>query len=365
MGLATSCRRLAAVSVTPPVGFAAAIVLAGVVSLSAQESPWSVERVLTDALGFTAGQLAALRRGDAVTVAIAGNLERELVIAGAVHIQAPAERTVDLVRDIERFESGARFLSRKRVSDPPSLADFAAFRVTPADFAALRQCRPGRCEVKLDRDALSGLAGIDWSAADAEARTNTLVRQWTLDQLDRYRAAGNRASIVYADRTPPVVAAQEFAEMVTGSAPLGAVAADLPHVLLRYPDSRPPGTEDFFFWSVSDLGLKPVFRLSHVVIRHLDAAAGPRHVIATRLLYANHYFNAGLEVRALFDDPARPGRAHVLVTLNQARLDGLTGLLGRVAKSRVRAASRDALVTALRTAKQRAEAGQTPVGLDD
>lgn len=109
---------------------------------------------------------------------------------------------------------------------------------------------------------------------------------------------------------------------------------------------------------MSDLGLKPVFRLSHVVIRHLEAAAGPRHVIATRLLYANHYFNAGLEVRALFDDPARPGRAHVLVTLNHARLDGLTGLLGRVARARVRAASRDALLTSLRTAKQRAEARQ-------
>ncbi len=344
---------------------AAACAYLGVLSLSAQAPPPSVERLLTGVLGFTAGQLAALRRGEAVTVAIAGSLERELVIAGAVHIEAPAERTVDLVRDIERFESGARFLSRKRVSDPPSVADFAAFRLTPADLAALPQCRPGRCAVKLDRDAFPAFAAIDWAAADAAAHANALVRQRALGYLDTYRAAGNRASVVYGDRMPPVVVAQEFAEMVAGSAPLGAVAGDLPRFLLQYPDNRPPGTEDFFFWSVSDLGLKPVFRLNHVVIRHLDGSAGPRQVIATRLLYANHYFNAGLEVRALFDDPARPGRAHVLVTLNQARLDGLTGLLGRVAKSRVRAASRDALVTALRTAKQRAEAGPPPVALDN
>lgn len=353
-------------SATPSVTIAAACAYLGVVSLSAQAPPPSVERLLTGTLGFTASQLTALRRGDAVTVAIAGSLERELVIAGAVHIEAPAERTVDLVRDIERFESGARFLSRKRMGDPPSVDDFAAFRLAPGDLAALRQCRPGRCEVKLDRDAFPALAAIDWRAADAAERANALVRQRVLGHLDRYRAEGNRASVVYGDRVPAVVAAQEFAEMVTGSAPLGAVAGDLPYFLLQYPEHRPAGTEDFFFWSVSDLGLKPVFRLSHVVIRHLDGAAGPRHVMATRLLYANHYFNAGLEVRALFDDPARPGRAHVLVILNQARLDGLTGLLGRVAKARVRAASRDALLTALRTAKQRAEARQTaPVGLGD
>jgi hypothetical protein len=354
------------VSGTPSVTTAAACAFLGVVSLSAQAPLPTVERLLTDPLGFTASQLTALRRGEAVTVAIAGSLERELVIAGAVHIEAPAERTVDLVRDIERFESGARFLSRKRVSDPPNVEDFAAFRLTPADLAALRQCRPGRCNVKLDQDAFPALAAIDWRAADAAARANALVRQRVLGYLDRYRAEGNRASVVYSDRIHPVVAEQEFAEMVTASAALGAVAGDLAHFLLQYPQHRPPGTEDFFFWSVSDLGLKPVFRLSHVVIRHLDGVAGLRHVIATKLLYANHYFNTGLEVRALFDDPARPGRAHVLVTLDHARLDGLTGPLGRLAKARVRAASRDALLTSLRSAKQRGEARQTvPSGPDD
>lgn len=210
--------------------------------------------------------------------------------------------------------------------------------------------------MKLDHDALAAFAAIDWTAADAGARANLLLRERALGYLSAYRAGGNRASIVYHDREPSVVAAAEFAEMVTRSAPLGAVAGELPDVLLQYPDGQPPGAENFFFWSVSDLGLKPVFRLNHAVVHRRDATQGPRYVMATRLLYATHYFNAGLEVRALFDDAARPGRAHVLVTLNHARLDGLTGFLGRVAKARVRAASRDALSTALRTTKQRAEA---------
>lgn len=240
MSLRDQCRRLELVSGTPSVTTAAAVAFLGVVSLSAHTPPPSVERVLTGTLGFTAGQLTALRRGEAVTVAIPGSLDRELAIAGAVHIEAPAERTVDLVRDIERFESGARFLSRKRVSDPPSVEDFAAYRLTPADLAALRQCRPGRCDVKLDRDAFPALAKIDWAAADAAARANALVRQRALGYLDAYRAGGNRASVVYSHRSPPVVVAQEFAEMVTGSAPLALWPAICPTSCCSTPNAVRP-----------------------------------------------------------------------------------------------------------------------------
>lgn len=353
--LGRACHRLGLVSAPLSVTVAAMAVLAGV-SVSRQAAHTPVERLLADVLGFSAAQLTSLRRGNAVTTAIPGAVEREVVIAGAVRIEAPAERTVALVRDVERFESGARFLSRARVSDPPAIDDFAGFRLTAEDLTALRRCRLGRCDVKLDRDAVAAFAAIDWNAADAGARASALLRERALGYLSAYRAGGNRASLVYHDREPPVVVAAEFAEMVTRSTALGAVAGELPQVLLRYPDGQPPDAESFFFWSMSDLGLKPVFRLNHVVVHRRDAMEGPRYVMATRLLYATHYFNAGLEVRALFDDAARPGRAHVLVTLNHARLDGLTGLLGRVAKARVRAASRDALSTALHTTKRRAEA---------
>lgn len=274
-----------------PVTLTAVAVLAGA-SVSTQTPAPAVERLLVDVLGFSAAQLTSFRRGDAVTTAMPGALDREIVIAGAVRIETPAERTVGLVRDIEHFESGARFLSRTRVSDPPSLGDFAGFSLTPEDLAALRRCRPGRCEVKLDRDGFAAVAAIDWSAADAGARANAVLRERTLGVLSAYRAGGNGASIVYHDRESPVVVATEFAEMVTRSAALGAVSGDLPQVLLRYPEGQPPDAESFFFWSVSDLGLKPVFRLNHVVVHRRDATPGPRYVMATRLLYATHYFNA-------------------------------------------------------------------------
>lgn len=333
----------------------AGVALAGSAVPRAQATPPYLERLLTETLGFTTSQVAALRRGDAVTTTLPGGVDRELVMAGAIRIQAPMEATVDIVRDIERFESGARFLARKRLSEPPRLEDFSRFHLTSGDVAALRRCRPGRCDIKLDQDAFSDVVAIDWAGADAAERATALVRRRALAYVEAYRQRGQDAAFVYRDREPPVVAAHEFADMVTRSAALGTLARDLMDVLLRYPGGRPPDADEIFYWSVSDLGLKPVFRVQHVVIRQLVASAPMRYVMATRLLYADHYFNTGLEVRALIDDPAPAGGGHILVTLSLARLDGITGLLGRVARFKVRVASRDALATAMRATRDRAE----------
>ena len=332
----------------------AGVALAAIATPRAQGPRPFLEQLLTGTLGFTTSQLTALRRGDAVTAPLPGSVDRELVMAGAIRIQAPVDRTVAIVRDIERFESGARFLARKRLSEPPRLEDFGRFHLTADDVAALRRCRPGRCDIKLDQGVFPAVSALDWTGADAPERASALLRRRALDHVEAYRQRGRHAAFVYHDRQRPVVATHEFADMVTRSTALGTLAGDLMDVLLHYPGGRPPDADEIFYWSVSDLGLKPVFRVHHVVIRQLAPAANLRYVMATRLLYADHYFNSGLDVRALIDDPA-PGGAHILVTLSLARLDGITGLLGRVARIKVRAASRDALATAMRATRDRAE----------
>lgn len=337
------------------VAMASGVVLGGGAMPGAQARPF-LDRLLGDGLGLSAAQLADVRRGEPVTTVLPGSVDRELVLAGAIRIEAPVDRTMAVMRDIERFESGVRFLVRQRLSNPPRPEDFARFALTAGDLAALRRCRPGRCDVKLDVEAFPAVAAIDWAAADAPERANVLLRSRALAYVEGYRQRGAGAAFVYRDRERPVVAAQEFADMVTRSPPLGLLARELSAALVEYPVARPPGADDVFYWSVSDLGLKPVFRVQHVGLLHPDAPSALREVMATRLLYANHYFNSALDVRALVDDPAQPGRAHILVTVSLARLDGISGLLGRVARRRVREASREALTTTMLAARNRAEA---------
>ena len=230
-----------------------------------------------------ARQIAAVEQGQAVAVLLPGAVDREVVVAGAVRIDAPAERTVALARDIERLESGPG-VQTKRLSDPPRLEDFAAFSVTPEDVAALRTCRSGRCDVKLGQAALDSVARIDWRSPTAIQDVHALARRTALDYVDAYRRGGNQELAIYRDTERPLFIAQEFSDMVARTSQLPDGLPELARLLLAYPSgSRPAAFEDLFYWSVAGFGLKPVFRLNHVLI--VRPSAGPtRYAIATKQL---------------------------------------------------------------------------------
>lgn len=322
---------------------------------ASQTAPTDVDRLLAAAYGATPADLVQLHQGRPIVTVLPSAVDREVVVAGAVRIDAPAERTLDAVRHIERLERGGGFLQTRRLSEPPVLEDFAQYHVTTEDVAALRECRPGRCAVKVGLDDYPRLASIDWTAADVGEQVDRLARRAALDYVAAYRRGGNRALAVYADASRPLFVAQEFADMVQRANQLQGPLADLATVFLEYPTVTMPAYDEFFYWSVADFGLKPVFRLNHVMMLPVAYPRGARFAVATKQLYANHYFHTGLEVRALVDD-ARGSAAHYLVVLNVARSDGLTGLFGGMVKGKVEAASRDGLRRALVATKAKSEA---------
>ncbi len=66
--------------------------------------------------------------------------------------------------------------------------------------------------------------------------------------------------------------------------------------------------------------MKPTIRVSHLTIRE-----GPQEtVVASKMLYATHYFWTGLELRVLMPDESR-GPGFWFVTVNRSRADGLSG----------------------------------------
>lgn len=327
-----------------------------VASLPAQSSRTALEAVLRGSLGLQSAQIVAINRGEAVTVALPATLDREILVSGAVRIQAPAERTVSLLRDIDRLGPDPNVRQAKRISEPPRPDDFAAFALTDDDVAALRHCRPGACDVNLGPRGFAALARVDWANSNAAEHVRALARQTAFDYLQAYRSGGNQALAVYTDRDRPLFVEQEFSDMVKRTSRLPEMLPELSAYLLGHPSTpRPSGTEDFYYWSEADFGLKPVFRINFVVMHQPAVANGLRYAIATKQLYANHYFHTALELRLVFEDVQQPGRAHYLLILSMARSDGLTGLFGGVVKSRVRTVSRAALQRSLLSIKRLAE----------
>jgi hypothetical protein len=175
-----------------------------------------------------------------------------------------------------------------------------------------------------------------------------------------YRKGGNPKLAVYLDSERPRSVAREFDEMI-GRADLWPDAlTPLARYFRGYPTApRPRLTRDFFYWSLAEFGLKPVFRINHVVVHATGRTSGPLHLVAVRQLYASHYFHTALEVRAVVSDGRPSGKGVYLVMLNMARSDGLTGVLGGlVVRPRATSGSRDGLERALTAIKRMAEAGR-------
>ena len=315
-----------------------------------------LEQVLRGRFGMSTAQVAAVRQGRPVAVALPAGADREIQVGGAVHVSASADRLAALLQDVERLESGEGFLHTRRLSDPPRVSDFRELHLPAEDIADLRACRPGRCEVKLGQGAFDRLAQIDWEARDVSARVNELARSTALDYIEAYRKGGNAELAIYVDSKRPTWIATEFTQLVAGARLWPGLLRPLEEFLLGYPATAPPaGASDFFYWSMADFGLKPVIRLNHVVVFPTGQTDGLRQVVAVKQLYASHYFHTALELRAVVadDDPAVGGST--IVILNMARSDGLTGLFGGLVKSKARAGSREGLERALAAIRRMAE----------
>ena len=178
----------------------------------------SIDTLLRTHFRFTAAQVAEVQRGRAVSVSLPGSIDREMVAAGAVRIDAPAERLLEVLRDIQKFESGGGFLKTVRISDPPRAADFAELTLPPEDIADLRTCRPGDCDVKLGERAFDQLASVDRHAGRRRrADCSSSCGSMALEAVEAYRKRGTAALAVMLDESPSRQVAVEFEQMLAGT----------------------------------------------------------------------------------------------------------------------------------------------------
>lgn len=320
--------------------------------------PPRLERYLNDVVKLDRAQRAALLAGSPVTKLLDADDRKEVAVFGAIWINAPMQAYVEAVKDIENFEKGRGFLVTRRISSPPRLEDFADLRLNDGDLKDLRTCKVGDCEIKLSEESLRRVqAEIDWNAPDAPEAASRLLRQIALEYVNGYLEAGNERLSVYRDRSRPTFVAREFRAMIDS---MPALATHMPQVrryLLEYPKVTIPGATSFLYWQETEFGLKPTIRISHVTISESPEAT----VVASKMLYASHYFWTGLELRVLLPDPAR-GQGFWLVTVNRSRSDGLAGFTGMLVRGRVKSGAQEGLLAALRGTKERLETQRQPTG---
>ena len=313
---------------------------------------------LTEDAHATLAEREALLAGNPLIKLLDADPTKEIAVLGAVWVNAPRGRYVEQMKNVEQFERGRAFRVTKRISDPPTADDFAALTISDQDFEDLKDCKIGDCVLKLDADGVQTLRDqVDWSKPTAKADATALFRRLALQYVSGYREGGNARLGIHRDRERPTFVANEFCSMVERLPRLDAELPELRRFLLEYPNATLANSTDFLYWQETQFGLKPTVRISHLVIQDRS----DQTVVASKMLYASHYFWTALELRVLLPDPAR-GSGFWLVTVNRGRSDGLSGFTGRVIRGRVRSEIEDGMRAAIAATKTRLEsdAHRTP-----
>jgi hypothetical protein len=316
--------------------------------------PARLDDYLTGTVRLTQVERAHLLAGAPVAKLLDADESKEVAVFGAVWVDAPMGRYVGLVKDIEKFERGGGFKVTRRISATPRPEDFAELRLPDEDVADLRTCRIGNCNVKLDERALGRFQSeIDWSAADCRTAVDSLMRRLALTYVTGYLEGGDERLAVYRDRSRPTFVAREFREMIDRTPELSAYMPDLRRYLVGFPKTTIPDSTSFLYWQETQFGLKPTIRISHLTIRE-----APDHVVvASKMLYASHYFWTALELRVLLPDPSR-GPGFWFVSIYRGRADGLSGFTGRFVRRQVQSEAQNGALMGLKVMTQTLEGGR-------
>ena len=299
-----------------------------VAPLPGQQTPAPLVRFLRQSIGLDTAQVAAVERGAAVVKVLDTKNQRDVAVFGIITIDVPRATYIGHLQD---FPSSLRTPTRARFgifSDPAIAEDVQGLVLDPDDVSELKDCQPNDCKIKLSATEMKRLREeIDWSGEDALAQVNTYARHRLLEYVTAYRARGDTAMVVY-DNRGNVRASSAFAALLSESPYVYEYIPSFHNYLATYPRGNLDGLTEVLFWSEDRLPrLKPILSVTHLAV-YAPPELPMLTLVAGKQIYANHYFEAGLDLTTVVDRPtagANPGI--YLMLLRRSRFDDLpTGL---------------------------------------
>jgi hypothetical protein len=272
-------------------------------------------------------------------------------VVGAVRVRAPRERIVARYRDVSNLARSQMVLQLGTFSSPAVADDLRTLSFEEYDLASVRECAPGDCPVRLPASSLSRFQqGVNWQAADWREQTSNVWRQVLVDYVTAYRATGDRALAEYHNKEDPLRMRDEFTILFRESEMVELFAPQFTRYLQQYPRVTLKGTEDVVYWSKENFGIRPVLSVSHLTTY---LPPGSRQAfVATKQIYATHYFDAGLAVTLVLDDG---NGGYYLVSMSRIRTRSLTSFFRGFVRSTVQNRSRDGVEKMLRSTKAAVE----------
>jgi hypothetical protein len=315
------------------------------------QRPPQLTRFLEQSIGFDAQQLAAVERGEPVVKVLETHDRRDVALFGIITVPLAREQYVRALRD---FPTSLRTPNRTQLgtfSDPAIERDVAAVTISSRDVSEMKDCKPGDCVVKLPATDMQRIhEQTDWSAPDVQAQLSAYARHRLVEYVTDYRRRGDSAMAMYDDRGNVTVHSSEsFAAQLAESPYVYQTVPSLQSYLANYPrGSLPAGAAEIIFWSEDVLPrLRPILSVTHLVA-YTPPELPDMTLLAAKQIYANHYFEAAVDLTAAVD---RGAASVYVVVLRRYRFDNLPGGILNI-RGKAIGALRDQLAADLKRQQQ-------------
>jgi hypothetical protein len=320
----------------------------------AQNSAVEFHKSLAARVSLTEADFIELGRGEPVTKLLSAQDKRDVVVAGMVPLRAPAEVFLESFRESMTRKNNPAILEIGSFGSSPTLEDLQALTFEERDLEDLKTCVVGDCSVKLSALMIDRLRReVDWDAPDYQLQATRLLKLMLIDYVRDYLARGDVALIEYSDKQTTVRLADEQRDLLAALSHNSLT--DIAQYLKSYPNAEPPGVEHALVWSKIKFGLKPVLAINHITIYQREQKDGRKILIASKQIYANHYFDSSLALTAYLSVAgANPGS--YLYYENRSRVDGLGGLFGKMKRGMIENRALDGVNAILRQSQLSLEA---------
>jgi hypothetical protein len=329
--------------------------VAGLVTAEIPRAP-ELQAFLRKELAFTPLELSALDAGQTIVRLPKTADTREVAAFAVMRLNVPQEFFLHKMRDIANFKKSENVLQIGRFSDPPRLEDLAGLTLDTSEIDTIHRCRPRKCDLKLAAAFIERFRKeVNWSSPGYQDRASALMREMLLEYVRGYLTGGNSALGEYNDKSYNLNLADEFKSLLQPASYTYGYSPEFQKYLLEFPGARPAHVENFIYWSKEKFGLKPVISITHIAAHKVSPDPGVDVVIASKGIYANHYFEASLGLTAFVHSAVSDQPRTYLIYINRSKADALRGMFAGFKRSLISGSLRSGAKKNMEMIKQKLE----------
>jgi len=261
----------------------------------AAEGP-SMSQMMAD-FGLPAEAAERILRGEMVQSDPKESADRELAVGLTFLVQQPPAQVLKAFRSALDLRADPKLAASVAIRGPGTLKDFASLVLEPNGAAEAKRyltASPGDV-LNLSLEEIQAFDALASAGRDPMKEVEGQLKQQLLGRYQTYLAKGLHGMAPYDRRNGPFDASEELKRASQAARVLGKYAPELQQLLIMYPQGKPAGLEESFYWLRYDLDGRPNYTLRH----RLALPVGDTFAVVDREFYVTHDYNTSQAVAGL------------------------------------------------------------------